>query len=194
MSKSAQRTDLLALFYYLPVILLLTLLKGFFVIGHLWLKDTHLVREVQLIPFNDFAGSATWFGPLFNVAGNAVLFVPFGILTYLLLRSVRKSVLLGFVFSLAIELVQFAFALGITDTDDLILNTLGALFGAALVKATGARMEKVWRWACLLFATFIYVLYLLGPRLGSEEKMTPVSQPVADSAVSVVANSQPAGR
>ncbi|QGU03199.1 VanZ like family protein [Corynebacterium kalinowskii] len=155
--------------YYLPVIVLLTLLKGYFVIGHLWRKDAHHIRELQLVPFNDFVAATSWFGPLFNAVGNMVLFVPLGILAYHLLRDVRRTVLLGLAISFTIEMLQYVFALGISDTDDLILNTLGAFIGAMLARAVP--WDRFWRWSCLLFATFIYVLYLLGPRLGSEEAM-----------------------
>lgn len=164
-----------SLLYYLPVVILLTLLKGYFVIGHLWRKENHHIRELHLIPFREIWGASTWFGPIFNIVGNMVLFVPLGILAYMMLRSIRGATLVGFLVSLSIEVLQYAFALGVSDIDDLIWNTCGALFGAWLVSMTGARMEKIWRWACVLFATFIYVLYLLGPRLGSEEKMTPVA-------------------
>ncbi|WP_040427858.1 VanZ family protein [Corynebacterium ulceribovis] len=163
------KVRLSALVYYLPVILLLTLLKGYFVIGHLWRKDAHHVRELQLVPFNDFIGASSWFGPLFNAVGNMVLFVPLGLLAYQLIGSVRRTIFLGFALSLAIETVQFLFALGISDTDDLILNTAGAAIGALL--ASKLPWERFWRWSCIIFATFIYVLYLLGPRLGSEEAM-----------------------
>lgn len=158
-----------SLLYYLPVIILLTLLKGYFVIGHLWRKDAHHIRELQLVPFNDFVDATSIFGPLFNAVGNVVLFVPLGILAYQLLRDVRRTVALGLGLSLCIEVLQYVFALGISDTDDLLLNTLGALVGALLARFVP--WDRFWRWSCVAFATFIYVLYLLGPRLGSEEAM-----------------------
>ncbi|MEJ5997867.1 VanZ family protein [Corynebacterium sp. H130] len=158
-----------ALIYYLPVIILLTLLKGYFVIGHLWRKDAHHIRELQLVPFNDFVAATSIFGPLFNAVGNVVLFVPLGLLAYQQLRDVRRTVALGLVLSLCIEVLQYVFALGISDTDDLVLNTCGALVGALLARFVP--WDRFWRWSCVAFATFIYVLYLLGPRLGSEEAM-----------------------
>lgn len=157
------------LLYYFPVIVLLTLLKGYFVIGHLWRKEAHHLREIQLVPFNDFIAPSSWFGPLFNVVGNVVLFVPLGLIAYQLLRDVRRTVALGLGISLTIEVLQFVFALGISDTDDLILNTFGALVGAVVAK--WLPWDRFWRWCTIAFATFIYVLYLLGPRLGSEEAM-----------------------
>lgn len=158
-----------ALSYYLPVIILLTLLKGYFVIGHLWRKDAHHIRELQLVPLNDFIAPTSIFGPLFNAVGNVVLFVPLGLLAYQLLRDVRRTALLGLGLSMGIEVLQYAFALGISDTDDLILNTCGTLVGALL--ARWLPWDRFWRWSSVAFATFIYVLYLLGPRLGSEEAM-----------------------
>ncbi|MDU0479447.1 VanZ family protein [Staphylococcus chromogenes] len=180
--RDAKKSDVLVVLYYLPALILLTLLKGVFVIGHLWRKTNHHIREVQVVPFNDLWASKSWFGSLFNIFGNMVLFIPLGMLAYMLLRDVKRTALLGFVVSAAIEAAQYIFALGVTDTDDLILNTAGAALGAGLVKLTGERVERLWRWACILFATIIYVLYLLGPRLGSEEKMTPVAAPAPASA------------
>lgn len=158
-----------SLIYYLPVIVLLTLLKGYFVIGHLWRKDAHHIRELQLVPFNDFVAATSWFGPLFNAVGNLVLFVPLGLLAYQLLRDVRRTAALGLAISLCIEVLQFVFALGISDTDDLLLNTFGALIGALLARFLP--WDRFWRWSSIAFATFIYILYILGPRLGSEDAM-----------------------
>lgn len=163
------------LLYYIPVIILLTMLKGYLVIGHLWRKDSHHIREVQIVPFNDFFHANTIFGSAFNVLGNIMLFLPLGILVYQLVGSLRCTVLAGFLLSLSIEILQYIFSLGVTDTDDLLLNTLGAWIGAGLAIWGGTRMARFWKISCVGFATFIYVLYLLGPRLGSEEKMTPVA-------------------
>ncbi len=70
--------------------------------------------------------------------GNIVTFIPFGFFVLPLVnKSKRKrkhdfglTVLLGLLFSLSIELSQWAFGVGVSETDDLVLNTLGVLLGA----------------------------------------------------------------
>lgn len=64
------------------------------------------------------------------LAGNILLFVPFGLLPALLWRGLRwwKALLLGFDITLFIELCQLL--IGRTfDVDDLMLNTFGVLCG-----------------------------------------------------------------
>ncbi|MGH2640745.1 MAG: VanZ family protein [Actinomycetota bacterium] len=81
-----------------------------------------------------------------QIAGNTLMFVPLGLLVPLLKPDVR----LGQVFvvavlaSTAIEAAQFSISLilqfgyKITDVDDVLLNTLGALIGYGVVRADRA--------------------------------------------------------
>lgn len=77
---------------------------------------------------------------LWNVAGNAALFIPTGILlpvVYKKLNSFGKVVAAGAFISLCIEILQLPFASRASDIDDIILNTLGVAIGYgiyALVK------------------------------------------------------------
>lgn len=67
---------------------------------------------------------------------NMLLFVPFGFLLPLLWkreRLVEKTVSIGFLFSLFIELIQL-FSFRATDIDDLLMNTLGTWGGYLLFK------------------------------------------------------------
>jgi glycopeptide antibiotics resistance protein len=68
----------------------------------------------------------------YNLLGNFIGFVPFGILLPLFLRWFRhgiKILLAGFLLSLGYETMQLYTGLGVWDVDDLILNTAGALAG-----------------------------------------------------------------
>jgi len=71
---------------------------------------------------------------LYNTLGNILLFIPFSFL--LICKSKGKHVfriiLLGIFVSLSIECLQYIFLIGITDIDDLILNTIGLCIGAAI--------------------------------------------------------------
>ena len=87
-------------------------------------------------------------------------------MVFTLCRSVKVSTAWGFALSLTLETAQYAFALGRTDIDDLLFNTLGALIGAAIAYWCGQRFFPVWRWLSLAAAVVFIVLVILGPRLG----------------------------
>lgn len=81
---------------------------------------------VRLLPL----GGCQTVWDLAMLVGNALLFVPAGVLAPLLSkkRQWQFAVFCGFLLSLAIECVQFV--LGRTfDVNDLLMNTVGALFG-----------------------------------------------------------------
>jgi glycopeptide antibiotics resistance protein len=118
------------------------------------------IRSVNVIPFANASPS--------NVRGwilNVVAFIPFGFLLSVNLKRLPVWQRLAIVFmgSLDFELIQFIFAIGITDITDVITNTLGGLLGL-LLYALGNRYvdeEKLDRYvvlascALLLMATLI---------------------------------------
>lgn len=75
---------------------------------------------------------------IWNVAGNAVMFIPSGILlplVYKKLDSVWKTTAAGVFISLCTEILQLPFPSRATDIDDLILNTLGIVIGYGIYAA-----------------------------------------------------------
>lgn len=75
--------------------------------------------------------------------GNVVLFIPLGVaLKCGGMKDVKKT---GFFASLLIEILQFTFALGTFECDDLIHNTLGAVIGAWCVGKIGGEIRLSWR-------------------------------------------------
>lgn len=76
-------------------------------------------------------------GLYLDVMGNVVMFVPFSLVMYVVFRikNLYLILLLGFLSSLSIETVQYLFRIGVTDVDDLIFNTLGALIGILVIGA-----------------------------------------------------------
>lgn len=69
---------------------------------------------------------------ILNFLGNICFFIPIGLMIPLIWRcSFRKTVLIGFLCSLSIELIQIPLP-RCTDIDDLWMNTLGALIGALI--------------------------------------------------------------
>lgn len=92
---------------------------------------------INFIPFTEtvkmFKDNIIGVGNAFyNVIGNVILFVPLGFFIPLLFnKKNRVSIILlyGFSTSLLIELIQLITAQNITDIDDIIFNTLGAVLG-----------------------------------------------------------------
>lgn len=82
--------------------------------------------EINLVPFQAGVGTL-------NIL-NIIMFAPLGFLLPLIWPQCRKlssTVLLGFQFSLMIELLQL-FNRRATDIDDLLMNTIGASVGFVL--------------------------------------------------------------
>ena len=93
-----------------------------------------------LLPFHSYV--EIWKGewrPLLENIGNIALFIPLGVaLKCGGVKDVKKA---GFLASLLIEVLQFTFALGTFECDDLIHNTLGAVIGAWCVGKIGGEIR-----------------------------------------------------
>ena len=89
-----------------------------------------LFQEIQR-----FLNGAKYFSTkeiLLNLLGNVIGFVPLGFLLPIIRRKKTFSflcVIFVFLFSLAIEVLQLVFRIGVFDVDDLLLNALGGLIG-----------------------------------------------------------------
>lgn len=96
--------------------------------------DSH--QNVNLDPFRMFElyyytlKNGDYFFTITNLLGNLAVFVPIGLFPALLFRkeSWFRSAGIGFILSFLIECGQY-FLGRATDVDDIILNTLGAVFG-----------------------------------------------------------------
>lgn len=97
-------------------------------------------RRSFLLPFHSYV--EIWKGNrqfLLENIGNVVLFIPLGVALSVLNKwDVKKA---GFLASLLIEVLQFTFALGTFECDDLIHNTLGAVIGAWCVGKIGGEIR-----------------------------------------------------
>lgn len=95
--------------------------------------------NINLVPFDAYLNWTTW-------ALNVVLFAPFGFLLPCGWKGydrIGRSALFGFLFSLAIELSQLL-NFRVTDIDDLIANTLGAVVGCLIFLALRAVFPRWW--------------------------------------------------
>ncbi|WP_255568545.1 VanZ family protein [Corynebacterium mendelii] len=128
--------------------LALTMAKSQLFIGGLWKTANQSVRQIRLVPFAEFFSPTHWYSPWINAVGNIALFAaPVFVAVLVVLCTgaggrIRQltagpgrfhpyaavAVAAGLA-SIVIELVQFVFALGYTDIDDVIFNAAGALAG-----------------------------------------------------------------
>ncbi|GAA0499700.1 VanZ family protein [Salinibacillus aidingensis] len=94
----------------------------------------------NFVPFSsikDLLSHSYFMVPLRNIAGNIILFVPFGFmlaLKFIKLSSVLRVGLVGLLSSTFIELVQLLMPIRAIDVDDIILNTLGSVIGFLVLK------------------------------------------------------------
>ena len=82
---------------------------------------------------------------LWNLAGNVVVFMPFGALVPALGEKkigFLKAALLSFELTLFIEVSQLILRVGSCDVDDMILNTMGGCIGYGLYRICTRLKEK----------------------------------------------------
>lgn len=88
-----------------------------------------LLREIRrFVIYRKQLGAAAFF----NLAGNVLIFVPFGFLLPVMSRKLKgffNVLLLSLGLSLIVEVVQLAAQVGSFDVDDLLLNTIGGVLG-----------------------------------------------------------------
>lgn len=116
-------------------------------------------EEVNLQPF--------YSGGVMTYLLNVIMFLPLGFLVPLIWKDYRKPWLvtgLGLGFSLAIECCQL-FNLRMTDVDDLLMNTLGALLGYGIWVLTRSWLKPI-NQASLSLAKKEPIAYLLLAVLG----------------------------
>jgi glycopeptide antibiotics resistance protein len=93
-------------------------------------------KEVQFLPLSDIVETLT--PPvdetrLLAETANILLFVPFGAVLGLLGSRIGKTAVIAFALSAAVESAQLLVSGRTTSVDDLLLNTLGAVLGHAVL-------------------------------------------------------------
>lgn len=132
--QRGNRLVTLLFWIYIAALLWITVFREGFSFSNLMVNgNLNLELFTAYIPFLR-GGFILLFIYLF--VGNIVCFIPLG--GYLVWKhpnySVWKATFAGFCLSFAIELSQFVFGVGVTELDDLVLNTAGTLIGAAVVR------------------------------------------------------------
>lgn len=101
------------------------------VVGVPYIQTAHWNPVLNLVPFSDLVKNGKTSLNVFQFTANIIMLVPFGFFVPLIWKSLRKlyaTAVAGFLFSLGIEAAQL-FSPRVTASDDVILNTLGALVG-----------------------------------------------------------------
>lgn len=150
--------------------------------------DYNGFRSLNLVPFRTFqdfftiAKKGNFLWGISNIAGNALVFLPYGY--FLSLRFSKKfqnfAILLSaFLLSLAFECLQFFLYLGSADIDDIILNVFGAFLGILCFRIlsviAGHQKTVIYKASLILgFAAFLGAASIgyfeFGNRLGIEYK------------------------
>lgn len=126
MKKAYKLVFRLGFFAWLVILLRLTVFRdGCFSNG--WFSG-----EVVWVPFRFLAKLIRirdWSYFLYLFLGNILWFAPLGLAVRLRGGSLWKALLFGFLLSAFIETAQFILGSGVTEVEDLILNTCGACLG-----------------------------------------------------------------
>ncbi|MDR1432557.1 MAG: VanZ family protein [Propionibacteriaceae bacterium] len=121
------------------------------------------IRVVNLVPFGgsiDRQGRFAWE----EIAYNTAVFIPLGVYLSAMTRwNATKRILVAAGVSVAFEMTQFAFGIGVSDITDVISNTAGAVIGigvhVATRKALGAKAPRVVTVAALVLTIIAVVAF-----------------------------------
>ena len=113
--------------------------------GREYAYNLHPFREIRR--FWVYREKLGMFAVICNLAGNVAGFIPFGMILPVIWRktdSIFRIMLLGFEFSLCVEIIQLVWKVGSFDVDDLILNTLGSVIGYLLFSLCNVVRRKIY--------------------------------------------------
>jgi len=93
----------------------------------------NLKRFVEIRRYLFHASQIGFRGVFLNIYGNILGFMPFGFILGVISSRCRKhwydAVIITYLLSYSIEMIQLIFRAGSCDVDDIILNTLGGALG-----------------------------------------------------------------
>lgn len=123
---------------YLVILIRIVLFKQV-ALYNLFAAIGSMERTISIIPFKSLFdminNNISVTRILENVVGNIAIFIPFGLLFPIIQKDKSPKIMLyGLITSAIIEITQYVFALGSSDIDDLVFNTLGTIIGYVLYK------------------------------------------------------------
>ncbi len=151
MSQKDHRMSMRILSWILFALYIAVLVYFMFFSDMLGRTDTTQAYEHNLILFREIRRFWTYrsrfgfFSVFLNLAGNVLVFMPFGLLLPIMSKKLKgffRVVLLGFILSLAVESIPLATGTGCFDVDDLLLNTIGAALGFLIYVLLSRRRQK----------------------------------------------------
>ena len=111
---------------YLAILLRITVFRPGIRLDDLFSGTLNLMPLTQYL---FFARYGSWKAFIYYFAGNLIVFMPLGYLLEKKGISWQRTILVGFLCSLLIETGQFVLGSGVAETDDILLNTIGAVLG-----------------------------------------------------------------
>jgi len=115
-----QRISLSLLIPYIFMIIVATII----------VRSPSAERDVVLTPFISFKEALTNDFWDFEIKANILMFIPFGFLLSMVINRLNSiPLLVGFIFSVTIEFVQYFTHRGVFEIDDIITNFMGILIG-----------------------------------------------------------------
>jgi len=136
MKKYSKYLVYICFWSYIVILYRITVFRGGFSAQNLF--QNGVVSAGFFHDYLEMLRSGMFYEFIYLFVGNIIWFVPFGFLTPWINKrfaAFPKVLLFGFLMSLSIEFFQFMFGTGISEVDDLILNTLGVYIGFLLRKA-----------------------------------------------------------
>lgn len=124
--------------HFVFIIYIIGVLSLTFIVRETMILRTPDNRGVILEPFREIDAMLHqpihffWF---MQISLNILLFIPFGFLLPIIskrFRSLWLTTVIGFIFSAGIETMQYITGRGLTEVDDVINNTAGAMVGYML--------------------------------------------------------------
>ena len=112
---------------------------------YLLLSTENASSGLNLIPFKEITRySLTSAQFLYNVIGNIVLFIPFGLFVsdFIGAKKTYQILIVSILISLTAELIQFKIGRAF-DIDDIILNVIGAIIGYMFYKGLKTLKRKL---------------------------------------------------
>jgi glycopeptide antibiotics resistance protein len=128
---------------YIVVLLRLTVLRRDFLEYPLFTNGTVSFR--LFYNYIRILQKGKYFFFIYLFFGNIAWFIPMGYLMPFLTNRPKtwvRAAAVGFLLSLFIELGQYAFGTGISELDDLLLNTLGAVLGYLIYRCRKRRIGR----------------------------------------------------
>ena len=122
----------IALIIYLFVLFRITVFRSGFSFDNLFGGTFNLSLFSE---YMRFASNGSWRVFLYYFLGNIICFIPFGALLCSEKRNNAFAVfIVSLLLSITIEMLQFVFGTGVSEIDDVILNSCGSMLGYYLIK------------------------------------------------------------